>query len=272
MTICSVRSNQLEPIREMFPNSVYWQARTGQADVFGLQDDNGVLQAVMAAELRGLATRLLWLWVAPDYRRQGLGRMLLLTLMANGHAAGTNWLEADFPMDGNLEMSSLMISLNAPFRRIGSLYTTTLGEVELSRLERHVRQAVGTPLGQADSQQKKDALRMLRTQGMPAYSAPVAQCYDSDLSRLYFHGGALRAMLLIEAGAHLCVSYLWCEKEWSYILPGLLVCCLRAARERYPADTELYTGTIAESASRLSDTFLPKAKKTFVFRYRLPIS
>ena len=271
MTICSIGPGQMEPVRGMFPHSVYWQAHTGLADVFGLQDDNGVLQAVMAAEVRGLATRLLWLWVAPDYRRQGLGRMMLLTLMANGHDAGTNRLELDFPVDSHLEMFSFMVSLNVPFRQIGSLYTTTLGQVDLSRLEGHVRQAVGFPLGQADPLQRKEVGQVLRSQQMPAHSELVAQCYDLDLSRLFFRDGALRAMLLIEAGAHLCVSYLWCDKEWSQILPGLLVCCLRAARERYPADTELYTGTIAESASRLSDAFLPNAKKTLVFQYRIPI-
>lgn len=271
MTICSIAPGQLEPIREMFPHNVYWQARAGLADVIGLQDEDGVIRAVMAAEVRGLATRLLWLWVAPDHRQQGLGRMMLLTLMANGHDAGTNWLELDFPADDYPEMFSMMISMNVPFQQIGSLNTTTLGEVDLSRLEGHVRQAVGIPLGQADPLQRREVGRVLRTQQMPSHPELVAQCYDPELSRLFFRDGVLRAMLLMEADAHLCVSYLWCEKEWSQLLPGLMVCCLRTARERYPADTELYTGTIAESASRLSDTFLPKARRTLVFRFRLPI-
>ena len=272
MTICSVAPHQLMALKKIIPNSLYWQAQCGLVDTYAVQDEDGIAQAIMIAELYGSVTELLWLWVSPSYQEDGLEQLLLSTLILDGVDAGTNWLETTVPcLDEYENILSMMIEMNGDMDLVGSLFVTTLGEVDLGRVEGFVHKETGIPLGQAESWQLKEVLHILRLQNMPAQSNLVTNCYDPNLSRIYYHDGSVKGMLLVESGEHLCLSYLWCEKGWGHILPALLVLAVREAKAHWPPDTELYTSTVVDSAFRLGETFLPKARIVPVVRYRIAI-
>lgn len=272
MTICSVTPHQLVPLKKIIPNYLYWQAQCGLLDTYAVQDENGVAQAIMMAELYGNMTELLWLWVSPSYREEGLEQILLSTLILDGMDAGTNWLETVAPcLDEYEDITSLMIGMNGKMEQAGSLFVTTLGEVDLSRVEGFVHKEASIPLGEVESWQLKEMLHILHSQNIPVQSKLITSCYDPNLSRIFCHGGTVRAMLLVEAGEHLCLSYLWCAKGWGHVLPSLLVLAMREARNHWSSDTELYTSTVVDSAFRLAETFLPKARIVPVIRYRISI-
>lgn len=273
MVIGALWPNQLEPLRGMFPNSIYWQLRLGQGDVMAVQHETGEVQAVIAAERRQRRVELLWLWVAPSLRRQGLGTLLFTRLLTNAVTQGATELQASVPVSSEYQqMRAFLRRIPGDFSSDGSrMMLTTLGAVDLGRIGKRPDRALGISLAQAELWQKRAVVQVLQVQRMPYGMELLQQCYDQQLSRLFFREGALRAMLLTESGEHLCLSYLWCENGWSHVLPVLMHACLHQARKSYPPDIRLYTAAVLPSAQRLGDALLPGAEKIPVLRFRCAI-
>lgn len=273
MTVCSVAPDRLASLKEMFPNTIYWKLRQGDGEAFAVRAEDGTAYAVLAAQLNQDTVKLLWLWVAPAQRRQGLATLLFATLLSGGQDAGATSLEIELPATENYaEMLAFLLRIPGEMKHTGStLLSTTLGEVDLSSIQNHARRETGIPLGKLEPWQRKEVSCVLLAQDMPAQTQYIKQCYDPDLSRMCFQEDKLCAMLLAESGEHLCLSYLWCGNGWSHILPGLLMSCLQQAAARYPAETPLHTAATIPSAYRLARAFMPVAEEYSVLRFRYPI-
>lgn len=273
MVVGAISPEQLAPLQAVFPNSVYWQLRQGQGDILAAQASSGEVQAILAAERRAGSVELLWLWVAPSLRRQGLGTLLLARLLGSAIGQGVTSLQAEIPFSAEyLQMWAFLNRIPGKyFAAEGHILVTTLGAVNLERIGGPAARTTGISLEQAEPWQKYLAVQKLKEQRMPYGTTLLERCYDQRLSRLFFRDGALCAMLLCEAGEHLCLSYLWCENGWSHILPGLLQTSLRQACAAYPPETELYTAAVIPAAQRLGKALLPEAREIPVLRYRCMI-
>lgn len=273
MTVCAIAPERLASIKEMFPNTVYWKLQHGEGEAFAVRAEDGTAYAVLAAELNQDTVRLLWLWVAPAQRRQGLATLLFATLFSGGQDAGAVSLEMELPATENYEeMLSFLLRISGEVQCTDSvLLSTTLGEVDLGIIGKQVRREAGIPLGNLEPWQMQEVSRVLLMQDMPAQSEYIMQCFDPDLSRMCFHADKLCAMLLAESGAHLSLAYLWCGDGWSQVLPGLLSSCLQQAAAHYPAETPLHTAATVPAAYRLAKAFMPAAKEYPVMQFRYPI-
>lgn len=249
----------------LLPEVANAQAAGESVTALGLTQGDVAIGAV-AGYLEDGRYQIASLYVAPDYRRCGGGRMLLEGLfdVLGGYALG---VEISFTVTKEEHETLIPFLESVGFEREPdhgkTLYRTTLGEAVKPTIFAVGGKKIGTPFSQLD-QAAMSALKKTAS----VNSAPVpehglfAKSVDMDLSMVCLNGSAVEAFLVFEiAGSGgLRLSALWSGSKNPALLPGLLRTAVTAAREKYPPETYIVVQAVNDASAALVRALLPGAK------------
>ena len=229
-----------------------------------------------AGYLSGRLFQIASLYVAPDYRRQGGGRLLVESLLrlTRGQADG---LEIRFTATKE-EQQAL-----PPFlERMGFVRQDDRGETIFQiRLEQIARVPFfakggagrGTPFAQLGDSQLLDAEHAAAAVDAPMPTGGLrGQRVDRDVSMAAVADGVVQAYVVGDTGwsGGLRLSALWSRSKDASVLPGLLRAALTKAAEKYAPETRVILQTVNQSSAALLSGLLPEAEPvshTYVYRF-----
>lgn len=229
-----------------------------------------------AGYLQGRMFQITSLYVAPDYRRRGGGRMLVegLLRLTRGQADG---LEIRFTT-AKEEQQAL-----PPFlARMGFVRQDDRGETIFQiRLEQIAcvpffakgGAGHGTPFAQLGDSQLLDAERAAAAVDAPMPAGGLrGKTVDRDVSMAAVADGAVQAYIVGDTGwsGGLRLSALWSRSKDVGVLPGLLRAALTKAADKYPPDTRVIVQTVNPSSAALLSGLLPEAEPvshSYVYRF-----
>lgn len=230
----------------------------------GLTED-GLALGAAAGHLENGRFWVRSLYVAPEYRRRGGGRMLVEALgrLAEQFSSG---MEIRFTITRE-EHRTLPPFLHAlGFERETDdgtdIFLTTLQRASESPFFSGAGNGSGTPLAEVGD----GALSLLEKAALAA-NAPLpegglkVQQVDREISVCSFDGSNPQAFVVLE---RLCPDLLTLSAAWSgarspAVLPGLLRTALTLARKKYPPETAFTVQAMGEVSAGLVKTLLPDA-------------
>lgn len=231
----------------------------------GLTEGRVALGAA-AGYLAGRRFRVTSLYVAPDYRRRGGGRLLIEKLV----------LLCRFGAD------SLVLRFTAteeehhtlpPFlEHMGFFEEDDHGEnLYQIKLEQVARtdffSARGARRGVPFAQLSQEVLSGGERAALVA-QAPIPEGglnggqVDREVSMAHLENGRIQAYVVCDTSwsGGLTLSALWSQSQDNMVLPGLLRSALSAAVEKYPPDTALVMQAVNQRSAALLRTLLPQAE------------
>lgn len=228
--------------------------------------ENGLALGAAAGYLEGGRFQISSLYVSPDHRRRGGGRLLVATLaqLAAPYAGG---MEFHFTSTRE-EHETLPPFLAAMgFREEAdngeNIFLTTLGTAADNPFFSGAGKGMGTPL----SELNPGALSLVEKAALAA-DAPLpeggvtAAGVDREVSVAAFEGSEPKAFVLLDhsfPGA-LTLSAAWSVSRNPAVLPMLLRSAMARAREKYPLGTPLAVQATGSSSAKLVQALLAGAK------------
>lgn len=216
------------------------------------------------------------LYVAPEYRRRGGGRLLIETLkdLCKPYAGG---MELRFTSTKE-EHETLPPFLTAMgFEREAdrgeNIFLITLRETAKTRFFSGAGKNIGKPL----SEVSRGTLSLLE-KGAYAAGAPwpeggvFAAGVERDISVVAFEGSELRSFVLFDRSFPdaLTLAAAWSIDPNPALLPSLLRSAMARAAEKYPPETRLAVQAINPASAALVRALLPNAdpiSHTYVYRF-----
>ena len=229
-----------------------------------IQDDNAI--GALAGYLDGGRFRIVSLYVVPNYRRCGGGRMLLEELFEalDGYAAG---VEISFTVTHEDHRTLLSFLDVMGFEREEdngeTRYLTTLGKTA----ETSFFAASGNNTGIPFAELSAGAISLMGKAAVMA-RAPIpegglqAKTVDPDLSVAVFHGNNPEAYVVIENDrpGSLTLSAAWSGSKDRTLMPNLLRSAVSRACEKYPPETQIVIQAVNRASAMLIKTLLPDAE------------
>ena len=227
--------------------------------------ENGLALGAAAGYLEGGRFRVSSLYVSPDHRRRGGGRLLVETMaqLAVPYAGG---MELRFTSTRE-EHETLPPFLTAMGFQEESddgenIYMTTLGEAAASAFFSGAEKSFGSPL----SALNPGALSLAEKAALAA-EAPLpegglsAANVDRESSVAFFQGSEPQAYVVLEhiPSGGLTLSAAWSRTKNPTVLPQLLRSVMARAREKYPPETTLTVQAINQSSAALIRALIPGA-------------
>lgn len=214
------------------------------------------------------------LYVAPDYRRCGGGRMLLETLFhaLDGYASG---VEISFTVTKEEHKTLLPFLEVMGFEREPdygeTLYLTSLGAVTATPFFASSGNKTGTPF----SELSVGTLSLMSKTALTA-AAPIpegglrADTVDRECSIAYINGGKLDAYVVFDTSwpGGLTLSAVWSRSKDPAVLPKLLRSAVARVREKYPPETAIAVQAVNSASAALIQTLLPEAEVVSHTYYR----
>ena len=204
------------------------------------------------------------LYVAPDYRRRGGGRMLLKGLFRalEGYASG---VELRFTVTEEEHRTLLPFLEAMGFAREPdageSLCLTTLGSVGETPFFANAGTTAGTPFSQL-----RDGTLSLAEKAAVMAGAPIpeggllADTVDREISVARIKDGGVEAYVVFDTAwpDGLTLSAVWCRDPKA--LPMLLRSAVARAREKYPPETKVAVQAVNSASAALLRELLPSAE------------
>ena len=230
----------------------------------GLTED-GLALGAAAGHLENGRFWIRSLYVAPEHRRRGGGRLLAETLerLVSQHASA---MEIRFTLTRAEHQTLPPFLLALGFQREAGekadMVLTTLKSASTSPFFSGGGDGSGTPLSQVGD----GALSLLEKAALAA-NAPLpegglkAPQVDREISVCSFEGSNPQAFVVLEQ-IHpqlLTLSAVWSGARSPAVLPGLLRTAMSLAQKRYPPETALTVQAMGEVSAGLVKTLLPDA-------------
>lgn len=228
--------------------------------------ENSLALGAAAGFLEGGRFQVSSLYVSPDHRRRGGGRLLMetLILLTSPYADA---MEINFTSTRE-EHRTLPPFLTAMgFREEAdngeNIFLTTLGTVADTPFFSGAGKGFGTPL----SELNPGALSLLEKAALVS-DAPLPEGglasagVDREVSVVSLQGSAPQAFVVLDdsyPGA-LTLAAAWSVSRDSSVLPMLLRSALARAREKYPPETPLAVQATGSSSAKLVKALLAGAK------------
>ena len=205
------------------------------------------------------------LYVAPDYRRRGGGRLLMETMakLATGFCGG---MEISFTVtrDEHEALPPFLTALS--FQRENdngeNIYMTTLGEAAASSFFSGAGKSFGSPLSALNPGALSLAEKTALAVGAPLPEGGLSAAnVDRESSVALFQGCEPQAYVVLERGPSggLTLSAAWSGTKDPTVLPRLLRSAMARAREKYPPETTLTVQAINQSSVALIRALIPGA-------------
>ena len=228
--------------------------------------ENGVALGAAAGYLEGGRFLVSSLYVSPDHRRRGGGRLLVDTLsqLAVPYAGGM-----EFRFTSTREEHETLPPFLAAMgfleeRDDGeNIFLTTLGAAADTPFFSGAGKSFGTPLSELNpgvlSLLEKAAL--ISDAPMPEGGVTAAGV-DREVSVASFEGSEPKAFVLLDhsfPGA-LTLAAVWSASPNPAVLPALLLSAMARALEKYPPETPLAAQAIGSSSAKLVRTLMAGSK------------
>lgn len=236
------------------------------------QDDIAV--GALAGYLENGRFQIASLYVAPDYRRCGGGRMLLEALLRelDGYAFGVeiNFTVTQAEHNTLLPFLEVMGFVRQPDNG-KTIYVTTLGEVLKSSFFATGSKNTGIPF----SQLNEGSISRLKKAAIVA-NAPLpegglsAKTVDRDISVAYINGNKQEAFIIFDTSwsGGLTLSAAWSASKYPMVLPGLLRSAATRAQEKYLPETKIAVQAVNGASVALIRALLPEAEAVAHTYYR----
>lgn len=202
------------------------------------------------------------LYVAPDYRRQGGGRLLVNSLAALG-ANLCDCIQCGYnqtlPEHDTLEPFLTALGFT-PEELASGVYLTTLAELEASPL---FRNRAGAPKGPVPFEKVSTsaltaAYKKAAVSGENYLDVPLTDpSVEQRVSMAMLEQGALRSFAAFTTQGPDLVTLAWVKSGQSSDLPLLLQAAFVRLREHYPPETRLAIQAVDDQAAQLIAAILP---------------
>lgn len=234
------------------------------------QDDVAI--GAVAGYLENGRFQISSLYVAPDYRRCGGGRMLLEELfwILDGHASG---MDIRFTVT-QPEHRTLIPFLEAIGFDKGrdngeTIYLTTLGKAVETPFFAVKTKGPETPFSELS-----DGTLSLMSKAAMVANAPLpeggllAKTVDREISAAHISGSKADAYVIFDTSwsGGLTLSAAWSGSKDPTVLPLLLRSAVARMREKYPPETQIAVQAVNTASAALIRTLLPGAE-TISYNY-----
>lgn len=228
--------------------------------------ENDLALGAAAGYLEGGRFQISSLYVSPDHRRRGGGRLLVETLvqLAAPYAGGME-LHYTSTREEHETLPPFLAAMGFREESDGgeNIFLTALGTVADTPFFSGAGKSFGTPLSELTP-----GLLSLVEKAALAADAPLpegglaAAGVDREVSVVSFDGSDPQAFVVLD---HSCSGALTLAAAWSAsrnpaVFPTLLRSAMARAREKYPPETPLAVQATGSSSARLVRTLLAGAK------------
>jgi GNAT superfamily N-acetyltransferase len=230
-----------------------WELRAPGTVFLAVADESGVPAGVLAASADLQGARLLYLFVAPPFRRGGAATLLLETFARafppprDGFA-----LSCIFCGEEDENLSAFLSSVGfavAPCD--GGVFRGSLGEFLAHRLLAPARETRILPYFDIPHDRRLALFAALHT-------TPFREEDALPQSRAFLTGGRLGGVAAISRdGAGLCLSWLYVSNPAARENVGLLAAVCRACAAAYGTDTEVTIHAVNPASFHLAKKFCP---------------
>ena len=219
----------------------------------------------VAAWLRGGTLEVRSLYVAPDYRRQGGGRLLLDTLMeiavGQGEIANVSYTSTRPDHD---TLPPFLTALGFERQEVSeNLYGLTVGELAQSRFFDGVTSAPSGAVTFAELPRVAlaSAYREAVAKGEDYLPFPLTDpSVDARISVAVPDKNGIRAFAAFTAPEPGRIELAWVQSSRSQDMPLLLHAAYARVREHYPPETVLTIQAISSASAALVTALLPQSR------------
>ena len=231
--------------------------------------EGDVAAGVLAGYLEGEHFAISSLYISPDYRRRGGGRLLMeqLEKILSGHVRS---------VQVNMTMSTPEAASLIPFlEKLGfyretreeldsSLYLITLGEILKESFFASGKRGGGTPLAEiSDAALSLAEKRALAEQDPLPPGGLRGELVDREVSVALERDGRVEAYAVIDRSwpGGLTLSAVWSGSRNPIVVPRLLRALALRTGEKYPPDTPVMIAAVSGVSDQLLRTLLPSAQE-----------
>lgn len=266
MIVFRAEKEQVEQMRTLLLPEAYeaWK-RDGELLILGLAKDKTAVGALAAAP-EGDTLSIVSLYVAPKYRRQGGGRLLMnqFLLIAEDVAERA---ELDFIGTGS-EQEALELFLAAcgfmEEELYGEVYAAQLRQLaEVAAFRKEMKNA-GTPLRELGPVERRKAEQEISRTDAPYESGLFTEKeLDEDISRIHFNNKTPDGFVLCQnrGAAGLVVTGAWNGSGSPVLFLMLLHSAFAEAAKKYPAQTRIAVQAVNATTEKLIKELMPQAEK-----------
>ena len=239
----------------------------------GLTDGMRACGAAAAWLRQGGTLEIQSLYVAPDYRRQGGGRLLVDTLcsLAQGRCQSVSIRYICTQPDHELLAPFLTALGFAPDESRENLYQITLEQLARTPFfsGRSSAENSCTPFGQVPRYSLTAAYQKAAGQGMNYLEVPLTHpSVDSQVSVAILQGNTVRSFLALMPTAPGRIRLAWMQSSRPQDVPALLRGSFARLQAKYPLETVLTIQAVTPAAHALIDRLLPGARPISRFYWR----
>ncbi len=264
MSVYCAADGQVEQLKSLLLPKAYQAWKDGEEPlILGLAKGQTAVGA-LAAELDGDTLSVISFYVAPEYRRQGGGTLLMeqLLMIADDVAEEVVF---DF-IATEKEHFELELFLSAygfaEEERYGAIYATTIGKLgEVPALTKAAKTA-GTPLRELGPVEKNKAQQQIMALDAPfGDSIFTGEKLDQDISFLHFKEHIPDGFFLCEKqkGAGLMITGAWNGSGSPVLFLMLVQSAFSAAKKKYPAETGIAAQAVNPTTQKLIRELMPEA-------------
>lgn len=261
MALTVITDHNIEAFRSILPQGTI----SGKAKLFGWVEADVACASAVLEEMNEEYS-LVWLWVAPAYRRRGIGGALLDAVCRFAVQSGGNWLSIDYSAEEEWSriLSYLLLLRGFRLERVVlpqyRLHMEALGDVWfMKQMENGQESQSIIPLQRLDVQQLKRIMERLEYQKKYLVSRADFGAADGECSMVLLKEGELKGVTLIrktDAEGLMCLELFYLDPKYITSGMALLRQTIQAILRQPEELREIQFTCISDSSLQLAQRLL----------------
>lgn len=249
----------------LLPDVRAWLERGDPITALGLTDADQACGAAAAWLREEGAMEICSLYVAPDYRRRGGGRLLLDTLYRLGQGrCQAMVIHYTCTQPDHKTLSPFLTALGfVPERGNSDLYQIGMDELARAPFFLHTPSGQGSakPFAQVPPNSLNAAYKKAMAQGENYLDCPLTHpSVDPQVSVAVMEGDTVRSFAVFTPTSPGRVRLAWVKSGQPQDLPLLLHTAFARLRDQYPPETVLTIQTVTDASQELVANLIPEAR------------